>query len=68
MFVRANVAFETPTHNIAAGQLVDLPEAQAVKAIAEGKAVAATVDDAIREMSADPEVERAVASPMKRKG
>lgn len=72
MFIRAKVAFETPTHNVAAGQLCDLPDHQAVKAIAEGKCVEACLDDHIREMNGGPaastgEVERAVAAPMKRK-
>jgi hypothetical protein len=74
MFIRAKVAFETPTHNVAAGQLCELPDHQAVKAIAEGKCVEACLDDQIREMgggvavaTTTADVERAVAAPMKRR-
>lgn len=60
MFVRANVDFETATHNIRKGQLVDLPEEQAEAAIKRGDAVAASVEDRIDEMNG---VQRATAGP-----
>jgi len=59
-FVRATVDFETCTHNLRKGQLVDLPAEQAEAAIKRGDAVAASVEDAIDQMNG---VQRATAGP-----
>jgi len=59
-FVRATIDFETCTHNLRKGQLVDLPADQAEAAIKRGDAVAASVEDAIEEMNG---TQRATTGP-----
>lgn len=51
MFVRATEDFETPSHNVVKGALVDLPDDQARQAIDEGKAVEVGTERAISSLS-----------------
>jgi hypothetical protein len=65
MFIKALRAFETATHNVAEGQIADLPEHQATKAIEEGKAIPSSLEESLG--IATENVERAVAAPMRNK-
>lgn len=53
MFVRAKVSFETPAHNVAKGQLVDLSDAEAKAAINRGDAVPVSREKAIAEITGE---------------
>lgn len=62
MYVRAIRDFETASHNVSAGMLVDLPDDQALEAINSGDAAEVATERAIASMSG---VETATNEPRK---
>ena len=58
MFIRAKEDFETPTHNVPKGALVDLPEGDAKDAICRGVAVPISREKAIAEITGEVENDR----------